>query len=136
MAALYFYRFLVVSSFFVVFYALWKIISSWFANGATVDVDTGAYFLLSMSIFWVFGLIQWLGVKKAYKKIIEKWALAFVLFWLLFIFIASLISGIAHAYYLESRGYIKCSHPNALDSMSLGHSYQYRLNNDPLVGCE
>lgn len=89
-----------------------------------IPFDTGAYYLLLMSVFWVFSVIQYAGINNKYSNIL-KHANQIVVFWfVLMLALANLIP-----YYLTNKldeaGYKKCKDPAEISRVAKGESLVY-----------
>jgi len=91
-----------------------------------VSSDSATYYLFLMSVFWMFSLIQYAGLRKIHSKIL-KYSNQLVVIW----FIFALILANAIPYYLndklERAGYIKCEDPEELSRIGKGESSIYFL---------
>ena len=102
-------------------------------NSAIIDkekiipFDSGIYYFLLMTVFWVFSVIQYAGLKKKESKIL-KYANKIIVVWFVFIlFLANLIP-----YYLSNKieisGYVKCDDPSEISRVVKGESSLYKLD--------
>lgn len=96
------------------------------ANGEPqIPFDSGTYYLLLGSIFWVLGFIQVVGKRNADSKVL-KYASPMLIVW--FITVLALANVIP--YYLESNlegaGYVKCDDPSEISRVSRGKSSIYK----------
>ncbi|KKO45284.1 hypothetical protein WG68_11205 [Arsukibacterium ikkense] len=94
-----------------------------------ISYDSGNSFLLLSSVFWLFSLIQFLGLRKS-KSIVFKRANEFVLAW----FIATLVIAYSIPQLQKSRfekaSYVACDNPRSISRVSRGKSLIYVKVND------
>lgn len=103
-----------------------NIVSSVESSTEEIPFDSATYYLFLMSVFWMFSLIQYAGLRKIHSKIL-KYSNQLVVIW----FIFALILANAIPYYLndklERAGYIKCEDPEELSRIGKGESSIYFL---------
>lgn len=104
-----------------VFYSNYTAIN---AHKQTIPMDSGTYYLLLMSLFWLLAIIQYMGQKNERgKRWVGKYAGATLIFW----FIGNLILANLLPYYLQNKaenlGYIKCDDPREINRTARGASY-------------
>ncbi len=93
----------------------------------TIPFDSGIYYFLLMTVFWVFSVIQYVGLKKKESKIL-KFASQISIIWFVFmLFLANLIP-----YHLENKleivGYEKCTDPKEISRVVKGENSLYKLD--------
>ncbi|MCG8427117.1 MAG: hypothetical protein MI754_07170 [Chromatiales bacterium] len=90
-----------------------------------IPLDTGTYYLLLLSIFWIFTIIEIAG-RKGNGKSVQHWAGPLVLGW----FIGGLALANIIPYWLEQSltdaGYIPCHDPAEISRVSRGESLIYQ----------
>jgi hypothetical protein len=101
------------------------------ANGKPqIPFDSGTYYFLLMSIFWVFLIVQQIGLRNPKSKVLE-YANSLFIIW----FIAMLVLANVIPFYLqnkfESAGYTKCHNPAEVSRISRGESSIYVKGNCP-----
>jgi hypothetical protein len=88
-----------------------------------IAFDSGTYYLLLMSIFWVLGTIQMLG--KRNNQTPPKYSSLWVVGW----FILMLVLANVMSYYIENRfehnGYVKHDDPDEISRIAKGESSIY-----------
>ncbi len=99
--------------------------SSIIKNEKIIPFDSGTYYFLLITIFWVFSVIQYFGLKDQESKIL-KYANQFIIAWFIFmLFLANAIP-----YYLsnkiEAAGYSKCDDPEEISRTVRGESILYK----------
>ena len=95
-----------------------------------IPFDSGTYYLLLMSVFWVLSLIQYTGLKNKLASL-QKFANQALLAWFLtMILLANLIPAYLSDK-LETAGYTKCDDPREISRVSKGESSFYIKS-----GCE
>lgn len=99
----------------------------------TIRYNSGLSFLSLSSIFWLFSLIQFLGLRNS-DSIILRHANAFIVAW----FIATLIISYSIPQLQKSRfekaSYIACDNPKSISRVSRGKSLIYvKLNDNQLA---
>jgi len=111
---------------FAVMYAALDFINITFAIKTSqnkIPFDSGNYYFLLMSVFWVMSFIQYAGLKK--KQRIVKFANQILVIWFVFmIILANLIP-----YYLTNKldeaGYTQCDDPDEISRTARGESSYY-----------
>ena len=90
-----------------------------------IPFDSGVYYFLLMSVFWVLGFIQYVGLKNSESKVFKYANPVLVLWFMLMLFFANLIP-----FYLinkfETAGYIKCDDKSEISRVSKGESVFYK----------
>ena len=89
-----------------------------------VPFDSGTYYLLLMSLFWVLSIIQYAGLKNKHARLL-KHGNQFLVGWFLFmLLLANLIPNYL-SNKLEDAGYIECVDPKEISRVSKGKSSLY-----------
>jgi len=102
-------------------------------NGAIIDkekiipFDSGIYFFLLMTVFWIFSVIQYAGLKKKQSKVL-KYANIITIVWFIFMLILANIIPSYLENKLEMSGYVKCDDPSEISRVVKGKSSLYRLD--------
>jgi len=118
---------------FSVTYALYDFINITSAVKKQEEIilfDSGTYYLLLMSVFWVLSLIQYAGLKNKLASLLKYANQALLAWFLMMILLANLIPGYLSDK-LEAAGYTKCDDPREISRVSKGESSFYIKS-----GCE
>ena len=120
---------LIILSVFAVAYVIYDFIN---INEAIVlkeriiPFDSGVYYFLLMSVFWILGFIQYVGLKNPESKVFKYANFVLVLWFVLMLFLANLIP-----FYLtnkfETAGYIKCDDKSESSRVAKGESVFYKI---------
>jgi len=94
-----------------------------------IPFDTGIYYLLLASVFWIMALIQTVGKRgEQGAKLVEKYASMILIGWFIFM----LAAANAIPYYLQGRiqnlGYYTCDDPKEISRIARGSSIIYSKN--------
>lgn len=87
--------------------------------------DSGTYYLLLMSIFWVFTFVEIAGRRQMLKPI-TRWAGPLVLGWLILGLVVANIIPYWLGRSLTSAGYIACHDPKEISRVGRGESLIYQ----------
>lgn len=86
--------------------------------------DSGTYYLLLMSVFWVLSIIQYVGLKNKHARLV-KYSNQILIGWFLsMLLLANLIPNYL-SNKIEDAGYIKCIDPREISRVSKGESILY-----------
>ena len=104
------------------------VLSSIKEQSNVIPFDTGTYYLLLMTVFWVLSIIQYFGIRNKQSKMLKHGGLV-VIGW----FVFTLLLANAFPYYLtnklEKAGYERRDDPNEISRVSRGASYLYVREN-------
>ena len=93
----------------------------------TIPFDSGIYYFLLMTVFWVFSFIQYAGLKCKESKVLKYANQIAIVWFVLMLILANLIP-----YYLsnnmETSGYVKCDDPSEISRVVKGESSLYKLD--------
>jgi len=109
-----------------VFYEFYQVNSAISRLDETIPFDSGLYYLLLASVFWVMGIIQYVGKKGGQgKQYVEKYASVMLVGW----FIGILVSANLIPFYLQEKinklAYIPCDDPREVSRLAKGVSIIY-----------
>ena len=93
-----------------------------------IDFDSGTYYLLLMSIFWVLSFIQYAGLENS-ESAISRYASQIVIGWFLIMLVAANVIPSYLENQLESAGYVKCADPDEVARLGRGESSVYMILN-------
>ena len=116
-----------ILAFPVVGYAFYDfyVVKTALANGELqIPFDSGIYYLLLGSVFWVLLVIQTIGRKNPNSKLL-KYASPILVIWFISILV---LANVLSAYLVgefESAGYVKCDDPAEVSRVSRGESSIY-----------
>ena len=89
-----------------------------------VPFDSGTYYLLLMSLFWVLSIIQYAGLKNKQASLLKYGNQISVGWFLFMLLLANLIPNYL-SNKLEDAGYIKCVDPQEISRVAKGESNLY-----------
>jgi hypothetical protein len=92
-----------------------------------IPFDTGTYYLLLMSVFWVLAVVQILGVRNKSNSA-PKWAGAWLLGWFIFCLLLANVIPYQLTQSLIASGYVPCDNPAEISRVSRGESNIYQLD--------
>lgn len=100
------------------------VLSSIRAEQDVIPFDTGVFYLLLMSIFWVMSIIQFSGHRNEQSKIL-KYANQLAIGWFLFMMLLANLVPYYLTLKLEDAGYVGCDDPKEISRVGRGESYLY-----------
>jgi len=115
---------------FAVAYTIYDFINVINAIEAQVRVipfDSGTYYLLLMSVFWVLSIIQYAGLKNKQARLLKYGNQFLVAWFLLMLLLANLIPSYLSST-LEKADYVKCVDPREISRIAKGESSYYTKN--------
>lgn len=97
------------------------------SKGKIIPFDTGTYYYLLGTVFWVLSIIQYVGLNNKETKLLKYSNFILVIWFILMLFLANIIP-----YYLsnkmEDAGYEKCDDPGEISRVAKGESNFYKLS--------
>lgn len=111
----------------VVGYAFYDffVVKTALANGEQqVPFDSGTYYLLLGSIFWVLLVVQIVGKRNPNSKILRYASPAIIIWFIAMLVLANVIPSYLESK-LESAGYVRCDDPAEFSRVSKGASSIY-----------
>lgn len=122
-----------ILSVFAVAYAVYdftSIITAIEKKEELIPFDSGTYYLLLMSVTWVLSIIQYLGLKNKYSRLLRLANQTLVIWFVFMLLLANLIPNFL-SNKLEEAGYSKCDDPREISRVAKGESSYYLKR-----GCE
>ena len=121
-----------ILSFPLFVYAIYEFASNYSAithHEKLIHMDSGTYYLLLTSIFWLLPIIEYIGLRNDQgRKWVDKYAGAIVIFWfIVMLILANFLPYILHSKAINS-GYLQCKDPREVNRTARGSSYIYSLN--------
>lgn len=111
-------------SIYFVFIEHIRILSDIDERKVQIPFDSGVYYLLLMSVVWLFSLIQFVGLKNN-KSSLVKYANQISIAWFIFMLILANLLPFYVKGKLEDAGYRKCSDPREISRVARGESSIY-----------
>lgn len=112
------------------FYEFFRVIIATQKHASQIEFDSGIFFLLLMSEFWLFCFIEYSGIHRKYPVFIKKYAAKMIIYW----FITSLALAYTAPYLLvtqlERKGYQKCAVEPYPSRISRGEAKLYKFSCD------
>ncbi len=108
------------------FYEYFQVNAAMVRKDEVIPFDTGTYYLLLASIFWVMWVIQYIGKRdESGARFVDKYANFILIGWVIGILVlANLVP-----YYLQEKihklGYIACDDPREISRIAKGASILY-----------
>ena len=103
-----------------------SVINALKSNVKEIPFDSGVYYFLLMSVFWIFSIIQYVGLKNKESKILKYASQISIVWFVLILFLASVIP-----YFLSNKiemaGYSKCDDPREVSRIAKGESSFYKI---------
>lgn len=125
----FFFVTLIILSVFVVAYVVYDFITVTNAvevKNSVILFDSGTYYLLLMSIFWVLGVIQYSGLRNKESKIL-KFGNQVIVIWFIFTLLLANLIPLYLANKFEEAGYVKCKDIREISRVSRGESIIYKI---------
>jgi len=117
-----------------VVYDFFNVITAIEVEAELVPFDSGTYYFLLMSVFWVLSVIQYVGLKNKHAKMLKFGNQILVFWFVMMILLANIIP-----YYLvnklEVAGYMKVKDPREISRVAKGESSFYirKTDSDQLI---
>lgn len=110
-----------------------SIFSSVDAKKDKINFDSGIYYFFLITIFWVFSLIQYVGLRNGESSIV-KYANQITVVWFIFTLILANLLPLYVTGKLEEAGYNKCTDTREISRVAKGESSIYSLEKCRNVG--
>ena len=103
-----------------------SVLSSIEAKQDEVNFDSGIYYFFLITIFWVFSVIQYVGLRNSESSIV-KYANQIIIVWFVLMLILANLLPFHVKGKFEEMGYSKCSDPKEISRVARGESSIYSL---------
>lgn len=91
-----------------------------------INFDTGIYYFFMITIFWVFSVIQYVGLRNS-ESLLVKYANQVSIAWFIFTLVLANLLPLYVKGKLEDAGYSECSDPREISRVARGISSIYSL---------
>jgi hypothetical protein len=116
---------LALVAFVYVIYDIVSISQAIAANQTAIAYDSGTYYLLLLSVFWLFSYIEYTGRKKGLNAV-KSYATKSILIWFLVtLLLANVIPWLVE-HQFEANQYIACENPASTTQVGRGESLIYK----------
>lgn len=113
-------------SIYFVFIEHIRILSGIDEHKIQIPFDSGVYYLLLMSVVWLFSIIQYVGLRNS-ESLLVKYANQVSIAWFIFTLVLANLLPFYIKGKLEDAGYSECSDPREISRVARGESNIYSL---------